>query len=471
MRRAPISPIRWWMSALLVATAAIASCGRDTRSAVEPTLMEPSLAKGGGGGGGGGSAGGGGVKVSSASPSRAPAGTRLEVRVLGGGFTAGATASWAIKGVPSSKVTTNSTRFVSSRELVADITIAADADITLYDVIVLLADGKKGIGAEKFAVTIQIAALPVQNGSNAQATAINDAGVIAGSALDGTGASFALRWVPQATGWAAQVLGPGHASLINDRGVIVGTRNGRVIVWPPGQGEVDLGPGMPNGLNSAGTIVGSFPDTSGNSAGVWRAMSATTWAAVERLPKPANSQGSWANGINDLDQIVGGHYRPGDNFDRPILWTSSGGQWGSPVELLNPPGAVSGSMLAISTNGSIVGGGFKCFVAGCGGQGIYWATPTAVAQWLPDLGGAMTLIQGMNDAAQVVGFSAIKLDDPNRIWHGFVWSATSGVMTDLGTLGSDPESEANDINNNRQVVGLSRSGGFRTTRAVVWTLP
>jgi TolB protein len=74
------------------------------------------------------------------------------VRVLGSGFDQGSRAEWAIAGVPSTKIVTNSTRFVSSKELVANIRITFDADTVLYDVLVTTSRGKKGIGTEMFKV-------------------------------------------------------------------------------------------------------------------------------------------------------------------------------------------------------------------------------------------------------------------------------------------------------------------------------
>lgn len=92
------------------------------------------------------------VSVTATAPDSARQDTTLDVVITGSNFSAGAVAQWAISGVPSSKVHTNSTRFVSSKRLVANITIAADADTGRYDVIVTLTTGKKGIGTELFAV-------------------------------------------------------------------------------------------------------------------------------------------------------------------------------------------------------------------------------------------------------------------------------------------------------------------------------
>ena len=107
----------------------------------------PSLAQGDGGGRG--------PSVRETDPSFAPQGTTLNVRVLGSGYDPGTRAIWALNGDTTfsvTKVETNSTGFVSSSELVANITIDAGASIDLYDVVVLTAGGKKGIGIEKFEV-------------------------------------------------------------------------------------------------------------------------------------------------------------------------------------------------------------------------------------------------------------------------------------------------------------------------------
>ena len=95
------------------------------------------------------------VAVKSTNPDSAPPAITLDVRVLGSGYDVGSRATWAIDGDTThatTKIRTNSTRYVSSRELVANITIAADAQELLYDVVVTTAGGKHGIGIEMFAV-------------------------------------------------------------------------------------------------------------------------------------------------------------------------------------------------------------------------------------------------------------------------------------------------------------------------------
>jgi hypothetical protein len=95
------------------------------------------------------------MTVSSTSPDSATQDTTLDVAINGSGFVAGTTATWALAGVPdSNQVKTNSTRYVSSRKLIANITITSNATIGKWDVVVA-ASGKGGIGTEAFAIKPQ----------------------------------------------------------------------------------------------------------------------------------------------------------------------------------------------------------------------------------------------------------------------------------------------------------------------------
>jgi len=98
------------------------------------------------------SSGSGVVTVTAANPDSAPQDTTLDVHVLGSGYDRGSTAQWAQSGVISPSVTTNSTRLVSSAELVANITIAITAGTGSYDIVVTTSKGKKGIGSELFTI-------------------------------------------------------------------------------------------------------------------------------------------------------------------------------------------------------------------------------------------------------------------------------------------------------------------------------
>lgn len=95
------------------------------------------------------------VVVSSAVPDSASQDTTLDVVVNGSGFVSGAVAKWALAGVTdSTQVRTNSTRYVNSRQLVANVTISGTATIGKWDVIVT-AGTKGGIGSELFTIKIK----------------------------------------------------------------------------------------------------------------------------------------------------------------------------------------------------------------------------------------------------------------------------------------------------------------------------
>src|SRR5262245_23797004 len=98
---------------------------------------------------------GGQVQVTAADPTSAAQGTvNLNVKVTGKGFKNGAKAKWFVTGTTDpGGVTVNSTSFVSSTEVTANITVADIAVIGNFDIQVLNSDGRGGKGTELFAVT------------------------------------------------------------------------------------------------------------------------------------------------------------------------------------------------------------------------------------------------------------------------------------------------------------------------------
>lgn len=133
---------------VLVLTGLAVACADDLPT--EPKRAAVLAAKGGvNGGGGGGSSD---PTVDAVDPASAPQDTTLDVHVLGSTFDDGSSVALLLDGSTTKKVKTNSTRFVSSTELVANVTIAADAEPDLYDVQVTTSRGKKGIGIELFEI-------------------------------------------------------------------------------------------------------------------------------------------------------------------------------------------------------------------------------------------------------------------------------------------------------------------------------
>ena len=95
------------------------------------------------------------IQVTSANPAAAPQGTtNLNVTISGSGFKKGAAAQWFVTGTTNpGGVTVNSTAFNGSTQLTANITVASDAVISGFDIVVTNTDGRTGKGTDRFAVT------------------------------------------------------------------------------------------------------------------------------------------------------------------------------------------------------------------------------------------------------------------------------------------------------------------------------
>ena len=94
------------------------------------------------------------VQVTSALPSSATQGTiNLDVTVGGKGFQNGAKAQWFLSGTTNpGGVTVNSTAFVDSNTLKANITVSGTATVGPFDIVVKNTNGRTGKGTELFAV-------------------------------------------------------------------------------------------------------------------------------------------------------------------------------------------------------------------------------------------------------------------------------------------------------------------------------
>jgi Tol biopolymer transport system component len=96
------------------------------------------------------------ITVTSANPNNAPQGrVNLNVLINGKNFKKGAISKFFISGTADpGGITVNSTSFISSGQLNANINIAADATATQFDIVVALSDGRSGKGTKLFAVTV-----------------------------------------------------------------------------------------------------------------------------------------------------------------------------------------------------------------------------------------------------------------------------------------------------------------------------
>src|SRR5580765_1626955 len=306
---------------------------------------------------------------------------------------------------------------------------------------------------------------------------------------------------------------PGGASsfpdAINDRGVVVGaSQNGQVdaltgfpqqraVEWLDGS-VIDLGAlggtqSAAFGVNNRGQIVGAalnaVPDPF---AGVVQA--ACLWMpstgpdcgsfdfAFSAQFAPATTQTHatlWSDGvahdlgtlggpdsntalINDHGQIAGWSYTSytanasGVPTQEPFLW-----ERGRMISLGSLGGTV-GAPSFMNERGQVVG------ASNLAGDTIVhpflWSRATGMRDLGTLPGGNYAHPDWINEVGDVVGFSNTGKDSAgHRQRHAFYWH--DDHMTDLGTLGTDPASEAFSINDRGQIVGLTFVPGGDDLRA------
>jgi len=128
----------------LLLAATVGACQVESPTTTRVEVRAASLGK---------AAGTNSLGVTSTLPTSARQDTTVDVNIYGSGFTSGAAATWSLAG-DTTKVHVQSTKFVNQGQLVARLLVPAAAPIASYDVVVMLIGGKKGVGAELFAVTV-----------------------------------------------------------------------------------------------------------------------------------------------------------------------------------------------------------------------------------------------------------------------------------------------------------------------------
>jgi len=361
------------------------------------------------------------LAVTSVSPPFGDQGTTVEVHVFGSGFTAGAQATWLLHGVADpAHVRTNSTTFVSSSELVANITIATDAQLEFWDVQVALLGGKNGVGSECFEVT------------------------------------------------SAQILGPGTLGgdvvvrTINEQLQVVGYTDGTPIAWiyDDAIGMVNLGAGRVYGLDPLGTLTVGFAN-GGSTA--WVRQPNDTWLP-EPLPRLANSSGGTAmaaaRSADGTLLVVGWDALPPPKrsvpgANRPVAWRRVNGVWSDPQLYAIPPDATAGSARDVNRQGQVIG-------EIDASTGIVWETPTTYARLdgVPNrINASGTLIVGSANGAAVYWWR----DPGTHAWH------TTGVPLPTIVGSSCTSGMARGINDAGVIVGWS-CNSFGKNQATVWLL-
>ncbi|MFD8499165.1 hypothetical protein [Amycolatopsis sp. NPDC059657] len=329
-------------------------------------------------------------------------------------------------------------------------------------------------------------------GTSSSVGAINDDGVIVGSADVGDRKSHATRWdrsgritdLGTLAGYESS-----YATRINNRGVIVGyaatsreehvravrwDRFGRLTELKPLPGDADS---KPFGLNADGEVVG----ISGGGRG-YRAVRWNRDGAVTELEGLGGD--SWASAINDDGVVAGYSRRANELVSHVIRWAADGrstdltpnAEYSGRAEDINDAGTVVGvaspnamrwdsdgkstnlgegqTATQINNRGTIIGyaSAYPYRAGMWNSRGEYKALPG-----LPGEGDFLTAF-GINDRDVIVGGSGLRAVRWDR----------DGRATDLGTLPGGSSSRALIINNAGVIAGDAYdtvSGGYH---AVVW---
>jgi len=416
-----------------------------------------------------------GPALSSANPPYGDRGTTLDVQVIGSGFTAGAAATWLLNGVANGHVHTNSTQFVNSTELVANITIDDEATLAFWDVQVALIGGKNGVGSDAFEVTT--------------AQVLSSEPFIS---IEGT----------------------------NNLGDVVGYTSNDAFVFDDASGFVDLGPHQGRALDpDAQAAFGA--DGTGNAI-AWSRQPDGTWTH-EFLPAAPNSAGRFATSaarmadgtllVAGVDGIVVGR----NTNNRPVVWHRVGASWTNPTVYAYPAGVTRAFARTVNAlgeiggevNGSATGAiwdspttsvlvdGFPNAINSAGTLAVgqksvgksavpaYWWRDPVTHAWhttgvlLPTIAGAgctSGIARGLNDAGIIVGQSCNGTKDQATVWR-IDFSGSSPVvvgsptaLSGLGASGASPISSAAGISRTAPYVigGMAQSGGQGVI--VRWTL-
>ena len=362
-----------------------------------------------------------GPTVSSANPPYGDQGTTIDVQILGSGFTSGAAVGWLLHGVTDNHVHTNSAKFVSSGEIDANVTIASDATLSLWDVEVALIGGKNGVGSDAFEVT------------------------------------------------SAQVLAQANVNFVYGTNELleVGGYGQDAFVIDDAMRYIDLGPGQVWGLEPQGsTAIGRngslFPTA-------WTRQASGSWTATTLPPAPNSVGGNAmdaayaADGsllVSGFDATSGSHSNRTIGLNRPVVWRRTGSTWNPPTMYTLPPGATAASGRTINPLGQIAGN------VDASDMGAVWDSPTTPTRLdgLPNaINSAGTLIVGQRNSGSTTGPVYWWRDPVTQAWH------TTGVALPTVAGAGCGSGAARGLNDAGVIVGEScNSDG--NIQATVWTL-
>jgi len=386
------------VSRLLVTLALTAGCSVDSPTSTRAP-SPPSFAKAPAG-----------PTVTSTNPSYAHRGdTQVSVHVFGSGFAAGANAQWSL-GADTTSVTTSSTTLVSSTELVAVITVSGTAPLALYNVSVTNRDGKKGVGAELFAVTTATVVGPGTIGGDVIVNEISDQGNVVGY-FDAAGPFVSNGNMIISLGSTGQAWG------VSPSGDVVVGRDQAPVAWVRQSSGSYVKENLPVAISDGGGAMHAAAGPNGT----------LVVGGYQLAPVTKNSPGS-----------------------QPVAWTRSGGTWSSPTAYTR--GGTTGTGWGMSATGKMMGKG--SLADGTTPWGV-WDSPSTfiplTAPYLQTMNQAATIVVGVLPA----GGPGLWYRNATGQWNPTAMALPTGSPT--CTTGS-----AQDINDDGVIVG------YACDKAAVW---
>jgi probable HAF family extracellular repeat protein len=252
----------------------------------------------------------------------------------------------------------------------------------------------------------QIRDLGTLGGGSSFSQAINDYGLVTGLALNDVPDPYSYYYL----------------FLYGFQG---GTQS-RAFLWDDKNRMQDIGTlggpdAFPSVINQRGQVAGfSYINSIPNETTGLPTFHPFLWEkgkGMKDLGSFGGTQTASVNGLNDQGEVVGGLLLPGDQVNHPFLWDGA-----KLIDLNAPPFA---------------------------------PTINSEARWI-------------NQAGEVVGSGGVDVPCeglPSQS-HSFLWK--NGEVTDLGTLDGTPNSQADFVNNRRQIVGGSWSCDVTVANAFLW---
>ena len=304
--------------------------------------------------------------VRSVVPDTGRRGVTLDITIYGAGFEEDAVVQLERQGIPAEGITTNSTTFVTSSQLIANITINISADTGRYDLAVIT-PRRKGVGIEVFGVLYELVEVGVIGGTWSIGKAVNRRGDVVGQSCTQNCLSHGFFWSEEG---GLEDLGTllgytrSDAFSLNDRGQVLGSVrcpqsdagcgsvSDELVIWERSGTQWTMKRlGIPNPseeghLNNSGHLVTGGRLYSLSEATAEEETGVLFWnrsnfgprepAVREPLPPLPGATRAVARAINDLNMVAG--YSGTQDWTEPVVWFRDlSGGWRI-LKLGHPPG-------------------------------------------------------------------------------------------------------------------------------------